>query len=99
MDRIGTSHIATVDFYMCGAAFLLIWHLRFPPKNTALSLAIALLSWGVVVTIPIVLILADINSGGAFELSTIALLLCVSLSKWHAARVKPEVSTEESEVA
>ena len=86
MDKIGTSHIATADLLICGIAIILIRWLWFSPVNHTLSRVIALLSGCTIVAVVIVLVFVDLNRDAVWELSMIALWLCISLWKWNDVR-------------
>jgi Ca2+/Na+ antiporter len=85
MDQIGTSHIATSDFFICGIAVVLFWYLR-SSKHPALSRAIAFFSAGAIVAVVMVLLFADLSKNAVLELATIALWLCLALFGWNDRR-------------
>jgi hypothetical protein len=94
MDKIGTSHIANVDYLICLVTVLLIVSLDRLPRSSIWSRVLALLCGCLVISIIPFLILADLGEGGVFELSWIALALCFSLGRWNDRRSKPNVAND-----
>ena len=98
MDKIGTSHIATPDFLLCGVTLVLIVCLRRVPRNSIWSRALALLCGCLIFAIIAFLILADdLSNGAVFELAYIAFLLCWALWNWNDAKSETTVVSAVSQ--
>lgn len=93
MNQLGASHITLPDLLVCGAAIVLFFHLTTLPPNGAICRILALICGCIVVAIVVVLFLADnLSKNAVWELSMIAMGMCVGLWRWIDARAKSNLS-------
>ena len=97
MDKIGTSHIASVDMLICVVTLGLIVYLKRVPRDSIWSRALEFLCLCSVFAIIALLILAhNLGRNAVFELAAIAFLLCKSIWDWNDAKTTTDFSNVES---
>lgn len=88
MDQIGSSYIALPDLLICGAATVLIYLLIKLPPNSLICRVLAVLSGCMIISIIMIILVANLSQAGVRELSMIGMLLALGLFEWNDNRVK-----------
>lgn len=87
MDKIGSSYIALPDLLIVGVAIVLYWCLTTLPPNSLINRVLALFCGFVIVSIVMVIPLADnLTRNGIEVLSSVGIVLALAVRQWNNAR-------------